>query len=56
MAPEVALIVVEPELFPAVARPVLELMVAIDVVDELHVTDVVMSPVEVSLNVPVAVN
>ena len=53
--PEVAVMVVAPAAV-AVARPVLLLIFAIDVLDELQVTDVVISWVDPSKNVPVAVN
>ena len=58
MAPDVAMIVVLPGeaamAFPL--EPVVLLIVATDVSDELQVTDVVRSRVELSVYVPVAVN
>ena len=54
IVPEVAVIVVVPAV-PAVARPLL-LMDAVDVLDELQVTDADISWVVPSENVPVAVN
>ena len=54
LAPNVAVIVVVPAA-AALARPVAA-MVALEVSEELHVTDVVRSLVVLSENVPVAVN
>ena len=55
IVPDTALIVTGPPVFTPVASPA-ELIVANVVSDELHVTEFVKFCVEVSLNVPVAVN
>ena len=55
MLPDAAVIVVEPAA-AAAANPLLILMVATPVLDELQVTDAVKSCVVLSVNVPVAVN
>jgi len=54
--PIVALIVEDPELETAVARPVAKFIVATFTAEDAHVTDVVMSSVVSSEYVPVAVN
>ena len=54
MAPEVAVIVLVPTPAPVAKPPVV--IVAVEVVPEAHVTDVVRFCVLLSLNVPVAVN
>jgi hypothetical protein len=59
IAPDTALIVTGPPAFTPVARPCVPavlLIVAMVVSDELHVTEFVRFCVELSLNVPVAVN
>jgi hypothetical protein len=55
MLPDAAVIVVEPGA-TAAAKPLLVLMVAAPVLDELQATDAVRSCVVLSVNVPVAVN
>src|SRR5580693_9535529 len=54
MAPDVALIVLVPTPAPVAKPPAV--IVAIEVVPDAHVTDVVRFCVLLSLNVPVAVN
>ena len=55
MLPDAAVIVVNPEAI-AVANPLLILMVATPVLDELQITDAARSCVVLSVKVPVAVN
>ena len=58
MLSEVAVIVVDPAAIPVAnpLEPAVSLIVAMEVSDELHTTEAVMSCVVLSVKVPIAVN